>query len=132
MDSRQHSTSTLSNIALPAHDYVSPGLAVVIPDAAFPDMIIGDTSLPRWPWLRNWVEQNWYTDRRNPLVGFTTRDEASILYNNALLFRNKPCLEVGCWRGWSSVHLALGAGELDIIDPVFADPDFAESVRASC
>ena len=117
---------------LPPNDYVSPGFAVVMPDAAFPNMVVGDTSVPRWPWLRRWVEQNWYTDRRNPDTGFASRDEAAILHNNALLFRGKPCLEVGCWRGWSAVHIALGSGGLHIIDPVFGDPDFAESIRASC
>ena len=118
--------------ALPENDYVSPGLAVVMPDDAFPNMIAGDTSVPRWPYLRRWVEQNWYTDRRNPQVGFASRDEASLLYNNALLFRGKPCLELGCWRGWSSVHLALGAGQLDIIDPMLDTPDFLESITSSC
>jgi glycosyltransferase involved in cell wall biosynthesis/predicted O-methyltransferase YrrM len=117
---------------LKENDYVSPGLAIIMPDAAFPNMMVGDTSPIRWPWLRRWVEQNWYTDRRNPEVGFASRDEAAILYNSALLFRGKPCLEIGCWRGWSAVHLALGSGSLDIIDPVFADPAFAESVRTSC
>jgi predicted O-methyltransferase YrrM len=103
-----------------------------MPDAAFPNMIVGDTSVPRWPYLRRWVEQNWYTDRRNPDAGFINRDEASILYNSALLFRGKPCLEVGSWRGWSTVHLALGSGMLDIIDPLLGNPDFAESITGSC
>ena len=117
---------------LKSHDYVSPGLSIIIPDAAFPNMIVGDTATIGWPWLRRWVEHNWYTDRRNPEVGFASRDEAAILYNSALLFRGKSCLEVGCWRGWSAVHLALGSCSLDIIDPVFADPEFAESVLNSC
>jgi glycosyltransferase involved in cell wall biosynthesis/predicted O-methyltransferase YrrM len=131
MDSDHHNAPILVQPMLPDYDYVSPGLEIIIPDAAFPNMVVGDTSIPKWPWLRRWVEQNWYTDRRNPDVGFASRDEASILYNNALLFRGKPCLEVGCWRGWSAVHLALGAGELDIIDPIFADPDFLDSARNS-
>lgn len=117
---------------LKSHDYVSPGLSIIIPDAAFPNMIVGDTATIGWPWLRRWVEHNWYTDRRNPEVGFASRDEAAILYNSALLFRGKPCLEVGCWRGWSAVHLALGSRSLDIIDPVFADPEFTQSVLNSC
>jgi glycosyltransferase involved in cell wall biosynthesis/predicted O-methyltransferase YrrM len=117
---------------LPHHDYVSPGLETIMPDAAFPNMIVGDVSVPRWRYLRRWVEHNWYTDRRNPDAGFINRDEASILYNNALLFRGKPCLEIGCWRGWSTVHLALGSGMVDSVDPVFADPDFADSITASC
>ena len=115
--------------ALPEHDYVSPGLEVVKPDFAFPNMIIGDTSVPRWPWLRRRIEQNWYTDRRYPSVGFATRDEAAILYNSALLFRSEPCLEIGCWRGWSAVHLALGAGYLDIIDPIFSDPEITADIK---
>ena len=93
-----------------SHDYVSPGFQVVTPDAAFPNMILGDRNLPRWPWFRGWVPHNWYVDRRNPEVGFASRDEASILYNNALLFRGMPCLEIGCWRGWSAVHIALEYG----------------------
>jgi predicted O-methyltransferase YrrM len=132
MNPEQRGATLDAQRTLPENDYVSPGLAVVTPDDAFPNMMIGDTSVPRWIWLRRWVEQNWYTDRRNPDAGFASRDEASILYNSAMLFRGKPCLEVGCWRGWSAVHLALGAGAIDIIDPVFGDPGFAESIRASC
>jgi predicted O-methyltransferase YrrM len=132
MNSEPYGSTADVRSALPPNDYVSPGLAVVMPDAAFPNMMVGDTSVPRWPWLRRWVEQNWYIDRRNPSVGFASRDEAAILHNNALLFRGKPCLEVGCWRGWSAVHIALGSGSLDIIDPVFGDPGFTESIRASC
>ena len=117
---------------LPDGDYVSPGLDIIMPDAAFPNMIVGDVSVPRWPYLRRWVEQNWYTDRRHPDTGFVNRDEASILYNSALLFRGKPCLEIGCWCGWSSVHLVLGCGELDIIDPLFSQQEFTDRVTASC
>lgn len=117
---------------LPDYDYVSPGLELVVPDHAFPNMVVGDTAIPQWPYLRRWVEHNWYSDRRNPHSGFTSRDEAAILYNTALMFRGKPCLEVGCWRGWSAVHLALGSGSLDIIDCIFDDPDFAGSIRDSC
>lgn len=118
--------------ALPVHDYVSPGFAVIRPDAAFPDMVVGDTRIPRWRWLRRWVAQNWYTDRRNPEAGFLCRDEALLLYNAALLVRGKSCLEIGCWRGWSTVHLALGSGAVDVIDPIISDADFRESIRQAC
>jgi hypothetical protein len=103
-------SSDRASLGLPENDYISPGMVLVMPDSAFPYMVVGDTSLPQWPWLRRWVGQNWYTDRRSPLVGFASRDEAAILYNNALLFKDQNCLEVGCWRGWSAVHIALGAG----------------------
>jgi predicted O-methyltransferase YrrM len=131
MDSDLQTAPISVHPSLPAHDYVSPGLKIVMPDAAFPNMVIGDFSSVKWPWLRRWVAHNLYADRRNPEVGFASRDEASLLYNNALLFRGRPCLEVGCWRGWSAVHIALATGGLDIIDPVFADPDFLVGVRES-
>ena len=129
MTELSHGASTETRPAFSEHDYVSPGLEVVVPDAAFPNMIAGDASVPEWPWLRRWVEQNWYTDRRHPTVGFATRDEAAILYNSALLFNDKACLEIGCWRGWSAVHLALGGGHLDVIDPIFADPEIAADIK---
>lgn len=122
----------IASVDLPENDYVSPGLAIVLPDSAFPNMIVGDTSVPQWPYLRRWVEHNWYTDRRNPDAGFVNRDEAAILYNSALLFRGKSCLEIGCWYGWSTVHLALGTGYVDVIDPLLGNHDFAASVTASC
>jgi predicted O-methyltransferase YrrM len=84
--------------------------------------VIGDTSISTWPYLRIEVNHNWYVDRRAPSVGFVSRDEASILYNTAQLFDGRACLEIGCWRGWSTVHLALGAHSLDSIDPILSDP----------
>ncbi|MCB8883915.1 class I SAM-dependent methyltransferase [Acidisoma cellulosilytica] len=126
------STHLEAQPVFPEGDYVSPGLAQIMPDVAFPNMEVGDSSQIAWPWLRRWVEHNWYVDRRNPETGFSSRDEAAILYNSALQFKDKPCLEIGCWRGWSTVHLALGAGSLDVIDPMIGDPDFLESIRASC
>jgi glycosyltransferase involved in cell wall biosynthesis/predicted O-methyltransferase YrrM len=116
---------------LPENDYVSPGLVRIMPDAAFPNLMIGDTSRITWPYLRRWVEHNWYTDRLHPHAGFINRDEAAILYNTGLMFAGKNCLEVGCWRGWSAVHLALATGALDVIDPILAEPEFLDTVTQS-
>jgi hypothetical protein len=116
---------------LPENDYVSPGLVSIMPDAAFPNLMIGDTSAITWPYLRSWVEHNWYTDRLHPHAGFINRDEAAILYNAGLLFAGKDCLEIGCWRGWSAVHLALAAGRLDVVDPILAEPEFFNAVTQS-
>lgn len=121
-----------SSRGLPPHDYVSPNLDVIIPDAAFPNMRVGDTRIPQWTWLRKWVSHNWYIDKSLPYAGFASRDEVAIIYNTALKFRGRPCLEVGCWRGWSTVHFALGAGDLHVIDPIVDDPAFAASIRDSC
>ena len=116
---------------LPAGDYVSPGLAVVRPDAAFPQMVVGNTNNCPWPYLRREVPHNWYVDRRAPGIGFLSRDEAAILHNLALQFRGKRALEIGCWLGWSTVHLALAGVELDVIDPILGRADIAPLVRQS-
>lgn len=116
---------------LPPGDYVSPGLDVVRPDAAFPHLTIGETDDNPWPFLRREIAQNWYVDDRDPTVGFCSRDEAAILYNTARLFAGRPCIEIGCWRGWSSCHLALGAGSVHVVDPILQDNEFLEDVRGS-
>jgi predicted O-methyltransferase YrrM len=116
---------------LPKGDYSSPGLDVILPDEAFPNLIVGVKASNQWPYLRREVGHNWYVDRRNPTVGFVSRDEALILYNLARRFEGLPCLEIGCWRGWSTVHLALGAGNLEVIDPILADSDFRQDVTES-
>jgi glycosyltransferase involved in cell wall biosynthesis/predicted O-methyltransferase YrrM len=116
---------------LPAGDYVAPGLAVVRPDACFPNMIVGDRAHCTWAYLRRDIPHNWYVDKRSPQIGFVNRDEAHILFNTALHFRGKRCLEVGCWLGWSTCHLALGGVVLDVIDPMLANPEFLNSVRSS-
>ena len=112
-------------------DYISPDLEVVSLDAAFPNMIVGTKSSNMWPYLRREIGHHWYVDRRNPTVGFLSRDEAMLLFNIARRHFGKPCLEIGCWRGWSTAHMALGAGNLEVIDPVLADPEFREDVAQS-
>ncbi|HEY9622201.1 MAG TPA: TylF/MycF/NovP-related O-methyltransferase [Crinalium sp.] len=116
---------------LPDGDYVSPGLAIAQPDAAFPNMVIGDPQTCPWIYLRRNIPHNWYVDRRQPIVGFLSRDEAHILYNTALQFKGKRALEIGCWLGWSACHLALAGVELDVVDPLLAKPEFYQSVSES-
>lgn len=124
-------TQLIENLILPAGDYVSPGLALVRPDAAFPNMEVGDRQACGWPYLRREIPHNWYVDRRQPVVGFLSRDEAHILYNTALQFRGQRALEIGCWMGWSACHLALAGVELDVVDPLLERPEFYESVSQS-
>ena len=112
-------------------DYISPDLEVVSLDSAFPDMIVGTKSANQWPYLRREIAHHWYVDRRNPTVGFLSRDEAMLLYNIARQHFGRPCLEIGCWRGWSTAHMALGAGNLEVIDPVLADTGFRDDVAQS-
>ena len=116
---------------IPVGDYVSEGLAIVIPDACFPNMVVGDKDGHPWPYLRKNIKHNWYCDRRAPMVGFLSRDEAVLLHNLALQFRGKPGLEIGSWMGWSTCHLALAGLMLDVVDPVFAKPEHLGDVRDS-
>ncbi len=127
----QETLAVLERALLPAGDYVAPGLAVVRPDRCFPHMVIGDPRRHPWPYLRREVPHNWYVDRRFPSSGWLNRDEVHLLYHNARLFRGRRGLEVGCFLGWSTCHLALAGLELDVIDPLLARPEFAESVRDS-
>ena len=120
-----------SNDSLPVGDYVSPGFKEIQPDRCFPNMIVGDTNGCPWPYLRREIPHNWYADKRYPLIGFVSRDEAHILYNTALKFKGKKALEIGCWMGWSACHLALGGVELDVIDPILEKPEVYESVSNS-
>lgn len=116
---------------IPAGDYVSPGLSLTFPDAAFPNITLGDREPNTWPYLRKTIPHNWYVDRRIPNWGFSSRDEAHILYNTALRFRGKPALEIGCLMGWSACHIAMGGVDLDVIDPLLKDPQVCASVSAS-
>jgi hypothetical protein len=113
------------------YDYVSPGLTVVTPDAAFPHMIAANTDICSWPYLRREIPHRWYLDSRVQFAAFLTRDEAVLLHNLALPFQGRPALEIGCWLGWSACHLALAGVMLDVIDPVLSQEGFRESVEES-
>jgi hypothetical protein len=115
----------------PPGDYVSPGLKRVKPDTAFPFMMVGDTARQPWAHLRRDVPHNWYVDQRAPDTGFINRDEAHILYNSALQFAGATGLEIGCWLGWSTCHLALAGIELDVVDPLLSSPDGYGAVLTS-
>ncbi len=113
------------------YDYISPGLQTIFADPFFPNMISGDVEGCPWGYLRREVPHNWYIDRRFPTIGFVSRDEAHILYNTALKFKEERALEIGCWMGWSACHIALAGVQLDIIDPRLGEPVFYESVSQS-
>ncbi|HEV2335440.1 MAG TPA: class I SAM-dependent methyltransferase [Stellaceae bacterium] len=122
---------TVDDAPLPLGDYASPGLAVIVPDRFFPWMQLGDKSSQPWKYLRREVPHNWYVDRRHPLMGFVSRDEAILLYNIARSFAGRPALEIGCWMGWSTYHLAAGGVMLDVIDPALAQPENRQSVESA-
>ena len=116
---------------LPNRDYVSPGLKIIKPDQHFPNMIAANTNISGWPYLRREIPHNWYIDQRYPGIGFLSRDEANILYNIALQFKEKKALEIGCWMGWSACHLALAGVKLEVIDPLLTNENHYENVKNS-
>jgi glycosyltransferase involved in cell wall biosynthesis/predicted O-methyltransferase YrrM len=112
-------------------DYVSPGLAVVRPDAAFPGVQPHDASRHPWRYTRREVPHTWYADERDPLMGVLNRDEAILLHNIALAFAGRGALEIGSWIGWSTAHLAMAGVRVDAIDPAHDDPGVRAEVQAS-
>ncbi|HLO85227.1 MAG TPA: glycosyltransferase [Nostocaceae cyanobacterium] len=127
----QETVEVVEKALLPANDYVYPGFKIIQPDKYFPNMEVGNPNTCKWAYLRREITHNWYVDKRQPTVGFLSRDEAHILYNTALKFKGKKALEIGCWLGWSACHLALAGVELDVIDPLLEREDFYQSVSSS-
>ncbi|MFS8866454.1 class I SAM-dependent methyltransferase [Synechococcus sp. H55.9] len=113
------------------HDYVSTSFQKIYLDHCFPNMRVGNAD-QRFPsYLRRHIPHLCYVDCRNPSVNFVSRDEAHILYNTALELKGKSALEIGCWLGWSTAHLAAGGVVLDVVDPALFDPVVYESVEQS-
>jgi predicted O-methyltransferase YrrM len=115
----------------PDRDYVSPGFKHLDLTQAFPHRVAGDKQNHPWVFLRREVDHGWYVDDRNPMMGFLSVDEASILHTLALALPDCEALEIGCHRGWSTAHLAAGVKQLDVIDPVLADPAHLADVEQS-
>ncbi|MFS8798421.1 macrocin O-methyltransferase, partial [Synechococcus sp. R60.3] len=90
------------------YDYVSANQKKIYLDYNFPLMTAIDPGPHPWPYLRKEVPHLWTADLRQPTIDFVSRDEAHILYNTALKLQGKNALEIGCWLGWSTAHLAAG------------------------
>jgi glycosyltransferase involved in cell wall biosynthesis/predicted O-methyltransferase YrrM len=121
----------IEELIFPPGDYVSPGFARIRLDRHFPFRILWDKSQPRWPYFRREIPHNFAVDGRSPAIWFLTRDEAHLLHNIGLQFAGKRALEIGCWFGWSTAHLAASGVMLDVIDPMMREPLWRDSVEAS-
>ena len=114
-----------------ATDYVADNLEAPLLDHLFPNMIEADKSASTWPYFRKQIDHPFRVDRRNPTVGFINRDEASILYANALVFKGRSGIEIGAWRGWSTAYLVTaGVAPLHVVEPLLADPDWRGELEA--
>jgi cephalosporin hydroxylase/lipopolysaccharide biosynthesis glycosyltransferase len=113
------------------YDYVSPNLDSIDLDQCFPNKTIGNVYASKWPYLRNKVPHLWYIDRRFQQIGFVSKDESHILYNTSKYFQGEKALEIGCWVGWSTCHLAAGGVDLDVIDPILENTKILETVTDS-
>jgi len=127
----QQLQESLGGCAFPPGDYVSPGLLRAKLDMHFPHMVRGDPRSNAWPYLRRPPAHNWYVDKREGKTGFVSRDEAHILFNTALKYEGRQALEIGCFLGFSTCHLALGGVQLDVVDPILRDPTVVASVTNS-
>lgn len=115
-------------------DYISPGLVDPGLIAKFPDLAEGDVSELQWPYLRKDAPHIWRRDlrgKRNPFIGVLSLDEATLLYNNALTFKGRRGLEIGCHYAWSTAHLVSAGLDLDVIDPALGHADQMRDVRGS-
>jgi hypothetical protein len=118
----------------PRRDYVSPGLTDPGLLKRFPSLQEGDVADLQWPYLRKDAPHIWRRDlrsRRNPYIGVLSLDEATLLHNNALPFRGRRGLEIGCHYAWSTAHLVAAGVDLDVIDPALGHADQLADVRAS-
>jgi len=118
----------------PRLDYVSPGLVDPGLMRVFPSLAEGDVAELLWPYLRKDAPHIWRRDlrgKRNPYIGVLSLDEATLLHNNALPFRGKRALEIGCHYGWSTAHLISAGLSLDVIDPELGHDDQWRAVTDS-
>jgi predicted O-methyltransferase YrrM len=111
------------------HDYVSPTLTDPGLQFLFPNMVESDRDLNDWKYLRREIPHIWRADQRSPIMGFVSVDEAALLRGLALPFVGRRALEIGCWRGWSTAHIASAGVVLDVIDPVLNDPQIFEEMQ---
>ena len=113
------------------YDYVSEGLIDPHLSQFFPNMEAANRDMNGWEYLRREIPHIWRADRRSPVMGFLSLDEATLLYNLALPFAGERALEIGCWRGWSTAHIAKAGVVLDVIDPVLRDAAVQAEIAAT-
>jgi Macrocin-O-methyltransferase (TylF)/Methyltransferase domain len=116
------------------YDYHPQGLVSSPVAALFPTVVPGDPRTIPWPYLRTEVPHLWRFDTRSirdPQTGVLSVEEAELLYNNALQFKGKRGLEIGCHYGWSGAHLRAAGLRLDLIDPALKHADQLAAVADS-
>lgn len=115
-------------------DHLSPGLKRSELLGKFPSLAPRDPHQIPWEYLRTAAPHIWRVDTRShrlPDTGVLSLEEAELLYNNALPFRGRRGLEIGCHYGWSTAHLLAAGLVLDVIDPALQHVDQRSAVEES-
>lgn len=116
----------IDQAALPAGDYVSPGLAVVKPDRRFPTLVTLDPERLSVAGARRGLPHNRYGDGRDLHRLIPNRDEAVLIHNLARPFAARRGLLVGADMGWTAAHIATAGVRLDILDSRLAEDDLRD------
>jgi predicted O-methyltransferase YrrM len=115
-------------MVVPPDEYVSPGLRPLWPAEFFPCLWAAEPRTVRASWLRSDIRHICYVDRREPAMPLLSRDEAHLLYNNALLYQGQAALQLGAGRGWSTFFLASAGPQVQVLDPLLARADYHAAV----
>jgi glycosyltransferase involved in cell wall biosynthesis len=109
-------------------EYVSPGLALIRPDRRFPFLDRFDMAGLGGAADRSGGRHVRLLDGRAPYTLLPNRDEAQLIYNNALGLAGGRALVAGAGRGWTAVHIAAAGMAIDLLDPALAEDDLRADV----
>jgi hypothetical protein len=117
---------------MPLHetDYVSPNFEFVDLEYAFPNLANGPPETAPWghydPAVSEGRSHGWYCHEGLNPCGYANRDEVILMYNVAKAFAHAAGIEIGCYFGWSTAHLARPFKRFDVIDPILGSPSLPE------
>jgi predicted O-methyltransferase YrrM len=116
---------------LHANDYVSPNFEVIDVDFAFPNLANGPPETAPWGsayevGVASGRSHAWYCHSSLVPCGYSNRDEVLLMYNVAKTFSSGAGLEIGCYFGWSTAHLARNFERFDVVDPILSSPSLPE------
>lgn len=100
----------------PRGDYVSPGLAPIRGDRAFPFLAPADKERLKFDGARAETPHTQYIDGRDMARLLLNRDEAVLLHNLALACGGGDALAFGGESGWAAWHAAAAGMGVDLLE----------------